>query len=82
MITSYDIPAICQKLIGHISAIGETNYDTESYNNLDEVDNLLKYYLDLLLYNERRKNVPEYSIGRITDKSNWMLNEYREMLKD
>lgn len=82
MITSYDIPAICQKLIGHISAIGETNYDNESYNNLDEVDNLILFYLNQLLDNERRRNVSEYSIRKITDRSNQILNEYREMLKD
>lgn len=82
MITSYDVTEICEKLIGHISAIGETNYDNESYNNLDEVDNLVSFYLNQLLDNERRRNVSEYSIRKITDKSNKILNEYREMLND
>lgn len=82
MITNYDVTEICEKLIGHISAIGETNYDNESYNNLDEVDNLVSFYLNQLLDNERRRNVSEYSIRKITDKSNKILNEYREMLND
>ena len=82
MIISYDVTEICEKLIGHISAIGETNYDNESYNNLDEVDNLISFYLNQLLDNERRRNVVEYSIGKIAGKSNRILNEYREILKD
>lgn len=82
MITSYNVTEICEKLIGHIDSIGETNYDNESYNNLDEVDNLVSFYLNQLLDNERRRNVSEYSIRKITDKSNKILNEYREMLKD
>ena len=43
MITSNDIPEIFEKLIGHMDAVGETNYDNESYSNLDEVNNLILF---------------------------------------
>ncbi len=82
MITSYDVTEICEKLIGHIDAVGETNYDNDSYSNLDEVSNLIYFYLNQLLHNERRRNVAEYSIRRITDKSNKILDEFRKMLED
>lgn len=82
MITSYDVPEVCGKLIGHIDAVGETNYDNESYNNLDEVNNLILFYLEQLLDNENRRNTHQYSVSRIADESNRILNEYREMLKE
>lgn len=82
MITSYDVPEVCEKIIGHIDSIGESRYDHESYNNLDEVDNLILFYFNQLLDNEKRMLASQSSIRDIADKSNRILNEYREMLKD
>ncbi|MDF2881279.1 MAG: hypothetical protein K0R54_1836 [Clostridiaceae bacterium] len=76
----FGITDICEKIIGHINAVGETCHDEESCDNLGIVYSLIYFYLEQLLKNEKRMNAPEYSVKKVAENSNKILNEYRNML--
>ena len=77
--TSFEI---IDKIIGHISSVGETNYDSTSLENLDEVGEVVKNYISTLVDNANDRNSPYASVSDIGNKSYTILKDIIEMIDD
>lgn len=78
---TYDIVKIVEKLIGHVDFAGETNYDSASIKNLNEMDELTYQLIEKLCVNVIKSKVhQEGSIVEIRLKSIKMLKEYKDLI--
>lgn len=62
-----------KKLLGHIDAVGETNYDIISSKNIPKYEELIKYVVNQLGDNAQQKNDARYSVKEIGKASNELL---------
>jgi len=73
---------VTTKLIGHIDAVGESRYDEESLDNLEQYDLLLNNLIDILVGQTRYRNSKEFSIQEIGNKSDDIVYNTYMNIKD
>lgn len=73
----YDLTEITDLLIGHTDIQKETNYDSDSLENLGKLNYIIDYYLKEIIDDIRYyHNDTAYSAQRIIQKEKEMLKDY------
>lgn len=91
--SSDDIANIVMRLNGEIEPIGETNTDSERYNNLISLENTIDMLLSEMNNVFKYSNRPEYSMSKAGNQSlHWLqglyewigdvLSDYEDKLKE
>lgn len=78
----FSIEELVMKLIGSVSAYGETNHDEKALKNLKELDKLLYTLIIKVIDNIPYKNRVEYSMKKIGEMSQNIIDEIYQMAKD
>lgn len=81
--TEFNIFEITKKLIGHTGIACESNYDKESWENLELVhDLLIQWMYKLVVDVERYHDAAQASAQRIVARQKNILSEIRDYIKD
>jgi hypothetical protein len=73
-----NIDEIIKRLIGNISAQGDTSLDEIVMKNLDYAETIFMYIFNRLESNAYMKDYPQYSIRQIANKSIEILEQVKK----
>lgn len=71
---------LLDKVIGHTGINCESNYDSESLQNLEKLRVIIFELINRLLENTKYQNRHEYSAQMICDKTKFILVEIKEQV--
>lgn len=76
----YSLYELLDKLVGHTDIACETNYDDESSDNLDILEQIGSYVIDKLYSNAKWSNDYRASANHIAKKSIRIAKDYKEYI--